>query len=357
MYGGRILGQGTYGCVFQPALRCQGSTSPSDSRTVGKITSSLDAHNELDISQYLKSLPGSSNYTIPVDTDSCTPSPHSKHAEKDLDKCDLLDTIELDKTIQLIMPWGGLPVTRINLNPTHFDFFKFFENILAVGAFLVTNDICHFDIWDQNILVDTHALPKLIDFGFAFRPSTLTDADIHTRWREIGFEHDTETPEVTLMLGMEYEQYMIPYITANNLEESKPAVQRLVSLCDVVPSQWTSELCKWSEDSQSFQQKNWLSCWKVYWPGFDAWAIGAVLLEILEIQMTVPGFTHSETWKTRGEDVKKIIRGLCRGHPAYRIDAAEALSLWTNGAHPLIASESVGSDWVSQKILMRNPHQ
>jgi hypothetical protein len=108
-------------------------------------------------------------------------------------------------------------------------------------------------------------------------------------------------------------------------------------------------------ESKSFQHRNWLECWKLYWPGFDAWAIGTILLQILEIQISIPGFKESVTWKRKGELVKSVLKGLCRGHPAYRIDAAEALNLLTDGKHPLISAGSPGNKWVLGKQA-RRPH-
>jgi hypothetical protein len=138
-----------------------------------------------------------------------------------------------------------------------------------------------------------------------------------------------------------------------DLEKEKPAVQRLATLCNVNPVHWGGELYQWSLDSQSFQQHDWVSCWKVYWPGFDAWSIGAVLLEILEIEMASPAFIKSKSWIEKGSLVKNVLKGLCRAHPAFRIDAAEALSLLTDGKHPLISSGSAGSEWILDKQKTR----
>ena len=71
--------------------------------------------------------------------------------------------------------------------------------------------------------------------------------------------------------------------------------------------------------------------------------------------MMIPGFTQTPMWIQRGADVKTLLRGLCHANPIERLDAAEALSLWTHGAHPLISSASAselsgnGADWVKAK--------
>jgi serine/threonine protein kinase len=227
----------------------------------------------------------------------------------------------------------------------------FMERILAIGSFLVLNDLCHFDIWGQNFLFNNKNEPKLIDFGFAFRPSKLQQADLRMRWRQMAVDHDTETPEVTLMLASQQNLHVSQVI--RGLQREKPTVLRLASICGISPVQWATGIDQWSKTSQSFQQHDWLSCWKVYWPGFDAWSIGAVLLQVLEIQLSVAGFSTSLLWTQKGELIKSVIKSLCRSHPAHRLDAAEALSMLTAGSHPLIAAGSQGSEWIAEKASRR----
>ena len=352
MLGGRIRGQGTYGCIFQPALKCRGNKNKnSNSSMVGKITSQQDAKNELEIAKILSKIHNSSDYVVLTEATKCIPRVKSKQTDKDVEQCDLLKTMELDDTVQLKMPWGGYPLSRINLDPYVFDYVRFVEEILACGTFLVLNDLCHFDIWGNNFLFDKMNKPKLIDFGFTFQGSKVTLNDLSNRWRVLGVDHDTETPEVTLMLGAHSNISAEKII--RGLQDEKPAVQRLRAFCDINQSKWGGELYQWSLDSQSFQQHDWLSCWKVYWPGFDAWSIGAMLLNVLEVEMAIPAFVNSTSWKEKGSLIKKVLVGITRAHPAFRLDAAEALSLLTDGKHPLISSGSAGSAWIAEKQKMR----
>ena len=350
MYGGRIRGQGTYGCVFQPALKCSNNDrTVSDPSKLGKITAAIDAKNEIRAAEVLRSLPNASDYVVLPEAKTCIPD--TNQTDPDLDACQVSQYQSLDSLIQITMPWGGYPIDQIDLDYRKFDIYKFIEDILAAGAFLVLNDICHFDIGGNNMLFNNphHNTPRLIDFGFAFQPSQLVQEDVDDRWRVMSTSHDTETPEVTLMIGAIHD--LTPSAVAYDLQTSKPAVQRLITLCDLVPGEWKADLLDWSLKSKSFQQHDWLSCWKLYWPGFDAWSIGTVILEILEIQMAMRGF--ADTWSRRGEEVKTLLRSLCHGNPGKRLDAAEALSLWTHGAHPLISSESFGSEWVKAKAAAR----
>ena len=355
MYGGRIRGQGTYGCVFQPALDCD--TSDTDPNKVGKITSRVEARIEIAAADALRSIPNAANYVILPEANTCVPKPRNKQKDTNIKECNFVKGKPIEETIQLIMPWGGYSLSSINIYYREFDLYRFIEEILAAGTFLILHEMCHFDIGGHNILFDTNNVPRFIDFGFAFQASKLSKDDLPDYWRKLSTEHDTETPEITLVLGSD-EGYPIQSLVSD-LEKSKPAVRRLASLCDVVPSDWGSDLLDWSLQSKSFQQHDWLSCWKLYWPGFDAWAIGTVILEVLELQMMSPGFTETPQWAKRSSDVKELLRSLCHANPAKRLDAAEALSMWTKGTHPLIASgidavsglqgNGIGSDWIQAK--------
>ena len=360
MYGGRIRGQGTYGCVFQPALECASSndTNNTDPTKVGKITSPLEARIELAAALALRDAKDSDKYVVIPESTTCIPKSRSQQTDRDIEACEFIEGKPLEDSIQLVMPWGGQSLSKINLDYRRFDLYRFIEEILAAGTFLILNEMCHFDIGGHNILFDNRNKPRFIDFGFAFQASKLTEDDLPDYWRKMSAEHDTETPEITLVLGVD--EGLSVESLVNDLEISKPAVQRLASLCDQSPNKWGADLLEWSRKSKSFQQQDWLSCWKLYWPGFDAWAIGTVILEILELQMMTPGFTQTTEWLSRGSDVKELLRGLCHANPVKRLDAAEALSMWTRGAHPLIrpaasglTGNGNGNDWVKAKQKSR----
>jgi serine/threonine protein kinase len=352
MKGGSIRGEGRYGCVFQPRLKCKDKAmKSSDSQKVGKITQLIDAKNELMIGEYLKSIPNSSTYTVYVEHDSCIPDAASEQSDQDLNKCELIHSTNLKDTVQLTMPWGGYSLSRIDLKPTSFNFFKVFEQILAIGSFILLNDICHFDISVQNILVDSKQTPKLIDFGFSFRGSKLKKEHLKNIWRKYSYDHDVETPEITLVLsankGVPVEH------SINELERQKPAVQRLATLCGVSPSKWGQDLKAWSDSSIHLNKHEWYEIFKIYWPGFDSWSLGAVVLILLEIQLSFQSFITSSEWTERGELVKEVLRGMCNANPIQRLDAAEALHLFTKGSHPLFTSASSSSSaaslWISEK--------
>jgi thiamine kinase-like enzyme len=357
MLGGRVIDQGTYGCIIQPRLKCRkkrGKTPKKFNDTMlGKITSKGDATRETEIASVLKNIDGSSEYTIISETESCIPLSKSRQDDDSLEKCLFLKDNKLQNLRQVTMPWGGYPLNKINLNPSTFNYFKFCEEILACGAFLVLNDLCHFDIHGKNFLFDNNNKPKLIDFGFTFQPSKLKLENIFERIRELQIDHNTETPEIMLMIGALENTGVNNLI--NEIQQDKPAVRHLVACCQVNPNEWAKELLDWATNSTYFKERDWLTLWETIWPGFDAWSIGAILLEVLETQLFHVDFVNSVQWKQKEYKIKKILKSLMRASPAERLDAAEALHLISDGLHPLIASGSRGEQWILEKQHRRRP--
>lgn len=349
MKGGSLEGVGRYGCVFKPALQCKKKTG-NKKTNIGKLTDPLDAFNELAIANYLNTIPDSKKYTVFARKELCIPEDYEKQKERELSECHIIQNKSVDKSIQLFMPWGGIPISKLNIHPSTFSFLEFFEKMLEAGAFLVLHKLCHFDISLQNILINSQKDPRFIDFGFSFLSWQLQTSDLKNLYREFTYDHDVESPEITLLLAA---RKGIPTeISIQGLQREKPAVQRLAVFCGVSTNTWANDLREWSIQSKLFNSQEWLSLFQRYWSGIDSWSIGAVLLILLEMQMQFPEFLNSQEWKEKGHLVQTLLQHMCHGNPRKRFDMAEALYLFTNGSHSFFSSNG-GSSWISEKRKIR----
>ena len=121
--GGKVIASGGYGCVFNPALKCEGS-SKRESNKISKLMTERHATQEYEeintIKQKLDSIPNYEDYFLVYDATLCRPG---KLDSKDLtaftDKCTALpkDNItkaninsKLNEVMSLNIPNGGLPV-------------------------------------------------------------------------------------------------------------------------------------------------------------------------------------------------------------------------------------------------------
>jgi serine/threonine protein kinase len=202
--GGKVIASGGYGCVFNPSLKCQGSTN-RDKHTISKLMTTRHAREEYEeinnIKEKVDSVPNYKEYFLLYDATICKPA---KLDENDLadfnNKCTALpkDGItkknindKLDQVMTLNMPNGGKPVDDyIYANSS-------FKQIYNVHLKLVTllkrgiiplnkHNIYHCDIKDSNVLVDdsTNDLKtRLIDWGLSIDYKPNEDEPFPKNWR------------------------------------------------------------------------------------------------------------------------------------------------------------------------------
>jgi serine/threonine protein kinase len=185
--GGKVIASGGYGCVFDPPLKCEGSTK-RDSNKISKLMNNAHATTEFEeinsIKKQLDSIPNYEDYFLVNDATICRPA---KLTATDLtaygDKCNALpkDDItkaninsKLDEVMALNIPNGGLPVddyiytegTYQKIYDVHIKLVK----LLKDGILPMNNlNIYHSDIKDSNVLIDdftsSDLKARLIDWG------------------------------------------------------------------------------------------------------------------------------------------------------------------------------------------------
>jgi hypothetical protein len=101
--------------------------------------------------------------------------------------------------------------------------------------------------------------------------------------------------------------------------------------------------------SEFAKQKNFLMLWKIYWPGFDAWAIGCLIMDVLQSLLLLPEFVQG-SYKTKKAPILASLRGLLNPNPRERLDCIEALAL-LDPASPWI--ERFGKSWLATRKRQR----
>ena len=117
--GGKLLGAGTYGCVFDPPLICKGETSVpvKDRKKLGKITSPVDAVTEMKAALALRDL-HSPYFLLPDVKSVCEPA--EKQKERDLKLCKAVEANPLSGFVQFKMPYGGQQLLTLITNTSFF---------------------------------------------------------------------------------------------------------------------------------------------------------------------------------------------------------------------------------------------
>jgi serine/threonine protein kinase len=172
-HGGRLLGEGAFGCTFEPAPRCVGGKvfkTIGGRPAVGKITTEAST-SELAMGRMLMSGgTGLESAYFAVATESCKPS--RPILDPEVADCDIVKTTTENVPLNmLIMPAAGIEFTDWIQNEerlaTHLR--HVFVHLLEGIRLYQKKGIVHNDIHMGNILVDEHNVARLIDFGLSFK--------------------------------------------------------------------------------------------------------------------------------------------------------------------------------------------
>lgn len=346
--GGRILGEGVYGCAFDPPLHCvrpkQGIIIKDKSaHRVGKITSIASGQKEFSISQMLAQQPNAESYFTLIES-LCTPEPRSKQTEEDLKRCEFASGQSLPNLTQITMPFAGRPLRVVPKTVANMDFFSLGRQLLEAGTLLLMANVVHRDIHPQNILVDQKQRARLIDFGLAWSPEALTLANLSSLFLKFDPRFLQEPPEVSVING--YNQKASTGMILARIADEKTILKLKERVFALPIQQQMQQLNRFLLASESIQSRNAYSFFKLYWSKLDSWAIGANLLTVYTDMLFDPAFEASAAYKKRNQTARKVMLGLLSMDAAYRLDCAEALEMWAPDS-PVLERKEV-KQWLKE---------
>jgi serine/threonine protein kinase len=199
--GGKVIASGGYGCVFNPALKCEGA-SKRQTNKISKLMTEKNATQEYEeivhIKEKIDTIPDYENYFLLYDVTLCRPS---KLTTVDLayfnDKCTALpkDNItkenintKLNDVMSLNLPNGGLPIDDFIYSDGSFEkMYIVHTNLVKLlkNGIIPMNDknIYHSDIKDSNILIDRSHTTRLIDWGLTVEYIPNKTTQFPRKWR------------------------------------------------------------------------------------------------------------------------------------------------------------------------------
>ena len=238
--GGKVIESGGFGCVFNPALRCQDS-SKRETNKISKLMTEKHATQEYEeiqnIRDKLASIKNYEDYFLVNNATLCRPA---KLTDKDLksfgDKCSALpkDGIrkkninsKLDELLSLNLPNGGLPVDDyIYKNGGYnklYEINKVLVNLLKKGIIPMNkNNIYHSDIKDSNVLIDDtgkELKARLIDWGLTVEYNTDSSEQFPKNWRNRPLQFNVPF-SVVIFTDTFYEKYSEYLKNGGKVEEA-----------------------------------------------------------------------------------------------------------------------------------------
>ena len=338
--GGKLVGQGTYGCVFSPPLLCR-SKIKSKPNHLGKISEYSDVKNEIQAAKDLTGVVGSQYFILPEPDSLCLPAPMDKQTEPDIGKCEAVQQRGTKNMVHYQMRFGGLPIRVVLRKSNNYSFYTFMTQLLEIGSTLLLNGYVHGDFHMNNVLMLEDHKPRLIDFGRSFAIKTLTRDVIDGGWTKYSPGFSYESPDMSLIISIHEEVSIAQCV--EDMRTQKSSMINLERILGVTREKQLVELLDFWESSKAVASKDWLSYWKMYWYTFDAWAIGAILVELLRIRLLSKEF--NEEWAKRQEVIEAVIKGLLHSSPRLRLDCLEALAL-VNPMHPIVKR---GKEWLKSR--------
>jgi hypothetical protein len=348
MIGGKLIGQGTYGCVFQPPLVCKKKQLPKS--MVGKITAEQDFDVEMKAKKILSGIKEYKDYFL-LPEDVCSPRVKSAQIDPDLSKCHVAKGHDISDFKQLSMPYGGVDVYKYSLmNKEHIPFFTLMRHLLEAGSLMLLHGFVHFDISAKNILIDKFGIPRIIDFGQSFSIHELSLQSIRNTWTVLGLEYPTEPPEITFLKSLdEFNKYSFDD-TIKLIMPKKNVLYLIEKLLGIPVKEQIASLVKFFKSSIAFHNQDIVKFWKLYYTGFDSWAIGIILLTYLNKMLVSYEFIESSEWKLKSVLIVDILTKMLDVNPKERIDCVEALSILDPFNDIYL---EYGVEWVTKRNIQR----
>lgn len=203
--GGDIIGKGSYGCVFKPAIKCEGDAL-ADPSMISKLMSDREANTELNIYTKIDAIDPTFIFHLPTPK-KCSPDMEHLSSQEDIDTCeiynlthkkssnqshksshssrssqrsntisDLFDDMNTTPKLQLLqMKYGGQSLYEFMKSHDPEFMLNQLTNILhgmyplMIGLDeMAKHDIYHLDIKVYNIVVEPDTFHfKYIDFGLS----------------------------------------------------------------------------------------------------------------------------------------------------------------------------------------------
>ena len=176
--GGKLIGQGTYGCVFKPHLLCNGDVDKKDKEHVSKLIvlrreDDYRLKNEMEIGKIILKSKKYSKYFSPII--STCPIEFNDISDQDKYKCNSSNKYADNQMIlaKLKKITGKNFIDTIeNMQGQEalVTFLTMYKDIMEGIKFLVQKKIIHYDIKWDNVLYDNKIKRgMIIDFGLSFK--------------------------------------------------------------------------------------------------------------------------------------------------------------------------------------------
>lgn len=198
--GGKLIASGGFGCVFSPALKCEGSNKREKNKISKLMVNkyAMEEYKELmNIKNKLKDIPNYQDYFLIEDITLCKPTKLTKTDLTNLNKCNILKKNNITKKninhslsdlLAVNMPYGGVTIEKFITNVKNYNKITIVNDgliQLLKNAIVKMNskNIYNSDIKASNILVNTKEEIRLIDWSLIVEYVPFKNNRFPDNWR------------------------------------------------------------------------------------------------------------------------------------------------------------------------------
>jgi len=332
--GGKLVQEGTYGCIYIPKLKCKGEadTLPQNDQVphdikIDKIMAAKHAILEFNIGRRVQQLPNWKKYYIVPDV-MCEPEPKSYQVDKNIDDCATVDKSDWKDLRILRMNYGGKSLQEFKINIHEFNFLEFAISLLEAVALLTLNGICHMDLHDGNVLV-LGSRVHLIDFNLAIHAPTEVDLEkrLYHNYQQNLVQQPPDYLLVNAQSRIEEGDTRVPRLPQiiDELVEKKVIFRKERSILGITKPDQERPLLEFLKKSRVVKTGDLAGWFKIYWRTIDSWAAGTLLIDLISRLSLWPEYKLPPPFATPKAKGMQMLRKLCEPNPLHRYDAVQAL--------------------------------
>ncbi len=325
--GGAFISSGVYGCVFRPALPCADGKliDPTHPSNITKI-SAMDRKyldKEIAVGRRVRKIPIADHY-FALARDGICEAPDAA-LKKDAGDCEMMYDQASKKKYMIQQPYGGRDFEKTLLGsykPETVDFYKIGQRLLEGLVILAVTGVVHTDLHRENILIDAHENPKIIDFGSA----VIIGDPVKGLVREFDPKYSQIAPEMSLWDAWRDKLETTVAVRRIATEKSSMSLLRIYT-GDSVDDQ-VRKLAEYRMRSSYFKRGDFEGWWAIHWPKIDVWSAGFVLLHLWNRLSKYDGFAKNRVYIEKRRMILGVLRGMLEVNPMRRLNAVQALKAW-----------------------------
>jgi serine/threonine protein kinase len=345
LYGGKLIAEGAYGCVYAPALKCKSkkastkkiskNTEIKDGIPISKLIEKEYAEYEFLVAKEIQKIPLWKHYYI-VPEELCIPMPK----QKELIECKATKDSSISDLRLLQSKYGGTVLLNYRLNFYKDSFFDIFKHILECTALLTLNSIVHRDLHVGNILVDNVGVPRLIDFNL----SLSAKAKHNKESLFIGFAVQNYQISPDMILSNAVARDRDGMLTIDAIMKDKTILKKIQAVLGISTKYMEKELINFYETSKAIREKDIVGWFNNYWPQIDSWAVGVNGVYLLSKLLFWSNFTKG-SYRLYSDKLLNVLKGLVEMNPRKRIDCVQALAYLEPNNYIIM---KYGKDWLDK---------